>query len=319
MTHLTLSDVTSILANSYYEVLATTELGKTTVDGKPVVTEPDDVFLVKLALITTKELRNLLEYRLVDVKTAAVRLRALSLAADTDTTDKQIYDALVEYDCHPELVSVVTAMGKSFVIGTVKLVKKRRTYNRALAQAASGGRIKAMKLLKQFGAYDYNWALADAALGGQLEAMNLLKDWGATDFDAALRLAAVRGRLDAMRLLKDWGATDFDWALWTIAGKGQLEAMKLLKEWGATDYDYALGNASGAGCVEDMRLLKKWGAMNFDWALGIAAAGGHLKAMRLLKKWGAVASEDICKLATLYGHLEASSLVKEWLKTTPVG
>jgi hypothetical protein len=122
MASLTLGDVTStILANSYYEVLATTKLGKTTVDGKPAVTEPDDVFLVKLAEITIPELNGILDAKLLNRKDAAVRFHALFLALNPTTTANQFYDA--------EIVSILNEIGKSFVVDTATLLKTAEESN----------------------------------------------------------------------------------------------------------------------------------------------------------------------------------------------
>jgi ankyrin repeat protein len=155
--------------------------------------------------------------------------------------------------------------------------------NKMLEVAARGGHLKAMHLLKKWGAYEFNWALYHAAEKGHLEAMRLLKKWGATDFDEALRCAASVGQLDAMRLLKKWGANYFNAALRCAASVGHLEAMHLLKKWGADDFDAALFFAATDGCLEAMRLLKEWGATDFNRAL--RGVREFSDAWTLLQEW----------------------------------
>jgi hypothetical protein len=232
MAHLVIATVEStILANSYYEVLTTTKIPTDTVDGEIVVTDADDVFLVKSANITAEELRALLDAKLIKPKDAAARFHALSLAVDPNVTNAQLYEALIKHDFHPEIVSAVNNMGKSFLTDPTngKLWRSSPDYNWDLMEAAFKGHLEKMKLLKSCGATDYDWALARAAAGGQLDAMKLLKSWGATDFDWALARAAGGGRLEAMNLLKHWGATDFYCA--KALAHENAEAMELITSW----------------------------------------------------------------------------------------
>jgi hypothetical protein len=254
-------DVTStILANSYYEILTTTQLGTENIDGNPVVTDPNDIFIVKAAKIKIDEFKSLLLARSINPKDTAIRFRALSLAVNPDTTESQLVTALIKYDFHTAIVSVVVEMEKRCAIQADKLFnnKRCRKIDAAFRSAAAEGLVGAMDLLKRWGSEDYDMALYAAAENGQLEAMKLLRYYGATRFNRALDFAAAAGQLEAMFLLKDWGASKYNAALVEAAVRGQLEAMKLLKWWGASDFDTAIRVAVPNNQLEAMRLLLDW-------------------------------------------------------------
>jgi hypothetical protein len=247
MAYVDIENVTStILKESYYEALATTELDTKKIDGETVVTELVDVFIVTTAQIKINDLRDILDSRLINQQDFAIRLHALSLALNTDVTDAQLYETLVEYDCHPAFVSVLIEIGKRFVVDTVYLLKNYKKsyyyadeltkYNVAFIDSAANGRTDMMRLLVALGATRWlTRALTRAAGKGQLDAMKLLREWGAIDLDIALAWAAEANQLDAMRLIKTWGVTRYDWAIGWAKSRGQMEALNLIDEWIAAD------------------------------------------------------------------------------------
>jgi hypothetical protein len=170
------------------------------------IPDPEDIFLLRLEQISTDDALFFLDGKLIPQKDAAARFYALSLALDSDTTDEEIYDALVEYDFHPEIVAVVAEMGKTVAIETIGLIRKWRSanYNDALCRAAGEGRIETMKLLKKWGATDYDGALAAAAKEDRTEAMLLIKTWKPQFCNFALRCAAGKGHIKAMKLCRNW-------------------------------------------------------------------------------------------------------------------
>jgi hypothetical protein len=262
---------------SYYETLVTTELPTEKVDGKTVVTDADDVFIVKLANIKPDELITLLDSKLVDKRDVAARFYALSLSLNhANVKDRQIYDALIEYDCHPEIVSVVKEIGRGVVVEVIDLFAECKVsdVNVVFCAAAARGRIEAMKLLELFGATMYDAVLASAAGAGQLEAMEVIEEWPVENFCTAFKAAAKGGHLEAMRRINTWGEVDYGSALIAAAATGRVEAMKLTQElgdrerdWNFSDYEYAL-----------------------EAALKVAKENDHAEAIELLDEWIAYAA-----------------------------
>jgi hypothetical protein len=275
--------------------------------------DPTDAFLDKALRITATELYALLDAKLVAPEPTAVRFYALSLALNRPPTDKKLYDALVEFDFHPELVSVAGQMGKGYVVETANLIKKLPV-DKALYAASAAGKIQVMKLLFELGATRYSLALLVAAREGKLEAMELLQTMGARRFDRALEIAAEADQLDAMRLIKKWGGSSFNSAFKIAARKNRITAMTCLKDWGANKFEKALFHAAEDGSLDAMKLVRYWGAKEFDQALAHAASGGQLEAMKLLKDWGAT-DFDRALVWTMWARNKAApiALLEEWI------
>jgi hypothetical protein len=237
MSYVNIENVTStILDESYYEALATTELDTKKIDGETVVTELVDVFIVTTAQIKVDELREIIDSRLIKQQDFAIRLHALSLALNKNTTNKQLYDALVQYDCHPAFVSVVIEIGKKALLDTVEILKICRDendceeliYDEALCEAAARNKLEVMEILKEFGATMYTWAFFKAAEGGHVNAMKLLKSWGASNYNCAF----LTDDGEDMSLIKLWGAPNYDLALSSARLGGHAEALNLIETWG---------------------------------------------------------------------------------------
>jgi hypothetical protein len=330
----------NMLADSYYATLATTELPTKELDGKPIVTDALDVFIVTAAQINVEELLELLDSRLVNRKEVAARLLALSLAVNEDTTDVELYEALNKYDRNRELVSVAVQLEKSYVLETIELVDQRG--DSAFYTAVKEDNVSAMKLLKELGATDYtSWALSEAAIRGYTDAMELLLQWGgATDFDMAVDFAARGGYTDALKLLKEWEDSirdipleeiheGYNRALTAAAGGGHIEAMKIIKLWGVDAYDWALERAAANGHLEAMELIRGWGVDAYDMAFQRAAANGQIAALKLLKEWADSQLDDAPVIKYDYddalrhaaegSHLEAMELLRVWGATKYAG
>jgi hypothetical protein len=102
----------------------------------------------------------------------------------------------------------------------------------AIGFAADHGNIKIMKILWKSGfRYGINPALGSAAYCGHLRALKLLKKWGATHFNRALYSAAESGCIPSLNLLKEWGATKFDDALEVSGVFEHVDAAALLRKW----------------------------------------------------------------------------------------
>jgi len=140
----------------------------------------------------------------------------------------------------------------------------------AMTAAARSGNTDAMKLVYPGRKMDLSDAVDNAAEGGFIPALELLKEWGAmeeteaaegrdgaTPLEDALQLAASRGHTDAMELLKKWGATDFETALGDA--KTQVEHC-------AYNAEHTAGGASrvaklkakGVKAERAVALLKQW-------------------------------------------------------------
>jgi hypothetical protein len=328
----------NMLADSYYATLATTELPTKELDGKPIVTDALDVFIVTAAQINVEELLELLDSRLVNRKEVAARLLALSLAVNEDTTDVELYEALNKYDRNRELVSVAVQLEKSYVLETIELVDQRG--DSAFYTAVKEDNVSAMKLLKELGTSDNDndWVLSEAAMSGSTAAMELLLQWEkTTDYDMALEYAARGGYTDALKLLIVWEDSLFNVSLSEkhfeynllfkhAAAGGHLEAMELIRGWGVTNYDAAFQRSALNGQIAALKLLKEWeGSLGddrsvikyeYDDALACAAVGGCLETMTLLRGWGATDYAGALKCATSMwtGEIrESATLLKEWI------
>lgn len=74
--------------------------------------------------------------------------------------------------------------------------------------AAKGGSVRILKMCKKKNMFmDLNWALQCAAQYGKIRALRLIKKWGANDFDQALLSAVVHNQIEAAALLIKFGGS----------------------------------------------------------------------------------------------------------------
>lgn len=77
-----------------------------------------------------------------------------------------------------------------------------------LVQSAKLGCKNSLAFFKSIGATRINWAFDEAAYGGHMEILKILKEWGAIDmYNRAIGGAARNGHIEIVKQLRAWGAT----------------------------------------------------------------------------------------------------------------
>lgn len=140
--------------------------------------------------------------------------------------------------------------------------------------AADGGRIDAIRLLRDNGATNFKSALLKAAQKGHVEIIKLFKEWGVVDdFVETMTHAARHGHVEIIRLMKEWLVIDdFNASMLEASRYGRLDVVKQCKEYGATEFEKAL---------EQARCGKEW--YENDYKTNVSSE--IYKVIVLLEQW----------------------------------
>lgn len=155
----------------------------------------------------------------------------------------------------------------------------------------------------------------EAARGGQIDLVRVLKAKGAGYPSTVMKLAACGGHGDIVQLAHEWGADSANGAIVEAASNGHLEVIRQFKKLGEKRFNEAIAEAAGNGHAEVLDQLLEWtspGSINCDWPAVAAAQNGHLDLVRTLKQRYPIDVTRVLYYAALVNQLEASRMCLEW-------